>query len=130
MLLAPEITQILRQQLAAAHAPAVVVQVVVHQVGVIGVHAGVLAVLILRAVALVVLVEDIVVVDQRIGRVREELEQQLLDLRVVHPLHLSRIVDVCALGLEVRPGHAELVHAFGAVRRKARIVLADPPRIA
>jgi hypothetical protein len=26
--------------------------------------------------------------------------------------------------------HAELVHAFGAVRRKTRVVLADPPRIA
>jgi hypothetical protein len=79
VLLAPEITQVLRQQLAAAHPPAVVVQIVVHQVGVIGVHARVLAVLILRAVALIVLVEDIVVVDQRVGRVREELEQQFLD---------------------------------------------------
>ena len=50
----------------------------VHQVGVIGVHTRVVAVLVFGAVALVVLVEDVVVIDQRVGRIREELEQQLL----------------------------------------------------
>jgi hypothetical protein len=95
------------------HAPAVVVQVVVHQVGVIGVYTRVLAVLILCAVALVALVEDVVVIDQRIGRIREELEQQLFDLRMIDAFHLRRIVDVRALGLEMRQRHAEPVHAFG-----------------
>jgi hypothetical protein len=101
-----------------------------HEVGVIGVHTGVLAVLVFGAVALVVLVEDVVVVDQCVRRVREEIEQQLFDFGVIHPLHFRRIVDVCAFGLEMRQGQAELVHAFGAVRREARVVLADPPRIA
>jgi hypothetical protein len=35
-----------------------------------------------------------------------------------------------ALGLQVRQRQAEPVHAFGAVGREARIVLADAPRIA
>jgi hypothetical protein len=64
----------------------------VHQVGVIGVHPRVVAVLVFGAVAPVVLVEDVVVLDQRIGRIREELEQELLDLRVEHALHLRRTV--------------------------------------
>ena len=101
MLLAPEVAQVLCQQLAAAHAAAVVVQIVVHDVGVVGIDAG-FSVLVLRAVALIVLVEDVVVVHQRVGRVREEVEQELLDLRVVDALHLLRVVEVRALGVEVR----------------------------
>src|SRR5947208_3317914 len=77
VLRAPEVPQVFGEQLAAAHAAAIVVQVVVHQVGVIGVHTRVVAVLIFRPVALVVLVENVVVIDQRIGRIREELEEQL-----------------------------------------------------
>jgi hypothetical protein len=84
VLRAPEIPQVPGEQLAAAHAAAVVGQVVVHKVGVTGVHTRVLVVLVFRAVARVVLVEDVVVVDQRIGRIREELEEELLDLGVEH----------------------------------------------
>jgi len=73
VLRAPEVPQVPGEQLAAAHPTAVVVQVVVHKVGIIGVHTRVVAVLVFRAVARVVLVEYVVVVDQRIGRVREEL---------------------------------------------------------
>jgi hypothetical protein len=58
VLRAPELPQVFGEQLAAAHAAAVVVQVVVHKVGVIGVHTRVLAVLVFRAVARVVLVEE------------------------------------------------------------------------
>ena len=130
VLLATEVAQVLGEQLAAAHAAAVVVQVVVHEGGVTGVHTRVLVVLVFRAVARVVLVEDVVVVDQRIGRVREELEQELLDLGVEHALHLRRIVEVRALGLEVRQRDTEPVHAFGALGREARVVLADAPRVA
>ena len=101
-----------------------------HEVGVIGVHARVLVVLVFRAVARVVLVEDVVVVDQGVGRAREELEEELLDLGVEHALHLRRIVEVRARGLEVRQRDAEPVHAFGAVGREARVVLADAPRVA
>jgi hypothetical protein len=54
-----------------------------------------------RAIARVILVEDVVVVDQRIGRVREELEEELLDLRIVDVPYLGRVVDVRALRLEV-----------------------------
>jgi hypothetical protein len=43
----------------------------VHQVGVIGIYTRVVAVLVFGAVARVVLVENVVVIDQRIGRVRE-----------------------------------------------------------
>jgi hypothetical protein len=32
-----------------------------------------------------------------------------LKLRVVYPLYFSRIVDVCAFGLEIRQRHAEPV---------------------
>jgi hypothetical protein len=70
------------EQLAAAYAAAVVVQVVVHKGGVTGVHTRVLVVLVFRSVARVVLVEDVVVVDQCISRVPEELEAELLDLGV------------------------------------------------
>ena len=100
------------------------------EVGVSGVHAGVPGVLVFRAVALIVLVEDIVVIDQRVGRIREELQQQLLDFRVEHALHFRGVVEVPALRLEMRQRDAEPVHAFGASGREARIVFADPARIA
>ena len=89
MLFAPEVPQVLGQQLAAAHAAAVIVQVVMHQRGVAGVHAGVLVGLVFGAVARVVLVEDVVVVDEGVGRIWEKVQQQLLDLRVEHPLHFG-----------------------------------------
>ena len=77
VLLTPEVPQVLRKQLTAAHAAAVVVQVVVHDVGVEVVHARVLVVLILGAVTLVVLVEYVVVVHERIRRARSR--QSALD---------------------------------------------------
>ena len=73
VLLATEVPQVPGEQLTAAHAAAVVVQVVVHEAGITGIHTRVLVGLVFRAVARVILVEDVVVVDQRIGRVREEL---------------------------------------------------------
>ena len=130
MLRAPEVPQVPGEQLAAAHAAAVVVQVVVHDVGVVGVHARVLVVLVFRAVARIVLVEDVVVVDQCIGRAREELEKELLDLGIEHALDFRRVVEVRALGLEMRQRDAEPVHAFGTVGREARVILADAPRVA
>ena len=86
-----------------------------HNVGVLGIHAPVLAVLVLFAHARVVLVENVVVIVQCIGRAREEGEEKLLDLGVEHTLHLRRIVEVRARGLDVRQREAEPVHAFGAV---------------
>ena len=130
VLRAPEVPQVLGEQFAAAHAAAVVVQIVVNKGGVTGVHTRVLVVLVFRAVARVVLVEDVVVVDQSISRVREELEQELLDLGVEYALHLRRVVEVQALGLEVRQRDTEPVHAFGAVGREARVVVADAPSVA
>ena len=130
VLLAPEVAQVPGEQLAAAHAAAVVVQVVVHEVGVGGVHTRVLVVLVLRAVALVVLVKHVVVVHQRIGCVREKLQEELLHLRVEHALHLRRVVEVLALGLAVRQCDAKLVHALGAVGREAWVVLLHSSRVA
>ena len=62
MLLAAKIPQVLGEQLAAAYPAAVVVQVVMYEVGIVGVHAWVLVVLVFRAVAFVVLVKHIVIV--------------------------------------------------------------------
>jgi len=87
----------------------------VHNVGVVGVHTRALVVLVLSAVALVVLVKHVVVVHERIRRVREELQEELFHLRVEHALHLCRVVKVLALGLTVRQRNAKLVHALGAV---------------
>ena len=123
MLLAPEVPQVLRQQLAAAHAAAVVVQVIVHDVGIVGVDARVLLGLVLGAVALVVLVENVVVIHERIGRAREKVQQEPFYLRVVYAFHLRRVVEVPALGLAVRQRNAKLVHAFGAAGRETRVVL-------
>src|SRR5712672_1443092 len=66
VLLPTEVPQVLREQLAAAHAATVVVQIVVHEVGIVGVHTRVLVVLVLGAVALVVLIKHVVVVYERI----------------------------------------------------------------
>ena len=101
-----------------------------NDVGVIGVHAGIFLFLIFRAVALIVLVEDVMVVDQRIGRAREKVEKKLFDLRVVDPLHFLGIVEVGAFGFEMGERDAKPVHAFGTGGRKARIIFADAPRIA
>ena len=101
-----------------------------HDVGVPGVDARVLGLLVFRAVALVVLVEDVVVVDERVGRLREEVEQELLDLRVEHALHLRRVVEVRALRLEMGQRDAEPVHALGAADREAGVVLPDAPGVA
>ena len=101
-----------------------------HEVGVVGVHTGVLVVLVLRAVAIVVLVKHVVVVHERICRVREKLQKELLHLRVEHALHLRRVVEVLALGLAVRQRYAKLVHALGAVGRKTWVVLLHALRVA
>ena len=57
-------------------------------------------------------------------------KQEFLDLGVENALHLCRIVEVCAFGLEVRQRDTEPVHAFGAIGREARVVLADAPGVA
>src|SRR5208282_5700297 len=130
VLRAPEVAQVLREQLAASYAPAVVVQVVVHVVGVVGIYTRVLVVLILGAVAFVVLVKYVVVVHERIGGVRVKLQQELLHLRVEHALYLGRIVKIPASGLAVRQRHAKLVHALGAAGRETGVVLIHSSRIA
>ena len=89
-----------------------------HDVGVVGVHTRVFVVLVFCAVALVVLVKHVVVVHERIGRTGEEVEEEFLDLRVEHTLHLGRVVEVLALGLAVRQRDAKFVHALGARGRE------------
>lgn len=71
MLFAPKVAKIAREQFAAAHATPIIVQIVMHDVGVLGVHARVFGLLILAAVAGIVLVEDVVVIDQSVGRAGE-----------------------------------------------------------
>ena len=112
------------------HPAAVVVEVVVHEVDVLGVHSRIPGVLVLGAIALVVLVEHVVVVDERIGRVGEEVHEELLDLGVEDPLDFGRVVEVLALRFEVRQRDAEPVHALGAVGREPRVVLSDAARVA
>src|SRR5262249_40934173 len=115
---------------AAAHTTAVVVQVVVHDVGVIRIDAWILLVLIFRAVALVILVKHVVVVYQRVRRAGEKVQKELFDLRIVYALDLGRVVEVLALGFAVRERDAELVHALGAVWRKTGVVLLHASRVA
>ena len=107
MLFAPEIAQVLRQQLTAAHPAAVVVQIVMHKVGVFGIHARVFGVLVFGTVARVVLVKGIVVVDQRVRRPREEIQQQLFDFRIEHPFHFRRVVEIGAFGFQMRQRQAQ-----------------------
>ena len=102
VLLAPEVSKVLGQQFTAPHAAAVVIQIVVHDVGVVGVYTRVFVVLVFRTVALVVLVKYVVVVHERIRRLREKFQEELLHLRVVHALDFRRVVEVLALGLTVR----------------------------
>jgi len=94
-----------------------------------GVHTRVLVVLVFRAVARIVPVEDVVIVDQRIRAPGKELEEELLDLGVEHALHLRRIVEVRALGLEVRQETPSRSMHSGCWAR-GRVVLADAPRVA
>ena len=127
---APEVAQVLGQQLTAAHATAVVVQVVVDEVGVAAVDARVLVVLILGPVARVVLVEHIVVVDQGVGRAREEVQEELLDLDVEDALNFVRVVEVPAFRLQMRQCDPQLVHALRAVGREPGVVLLHAARVA
>ena len=61
-----------------------------------------LRILVFRSIAWVILIEDIVIVDERVCCIRKELEKKLLDLGVEHAFHLCRVIKIRALGLEVR----------------------------
>ena len=115
VLLTPEVAQVLGQELAAAQAAAVVVEVVVDDIGVEGVDPRVLIVLILPDRTRVFLVKHIVVIYEGIGCTGEEIEQELLNLRVEHALHLGCVVEILALRFAVGERDAELVHALGLV---------------
>ena len=97
VLLAAKIAQIPGQQFTATHATTVVVEVVVHDVGIEGVDPRVHIGLVFNDIPHIVLVEHIMVVDQRIGRAGEELEQQRLYFRVVHASNLFGVINVRAL---------------------------------
>ena len=101
VLLAAEITEVLREQLTTTNPATVVVQIVVNEVGVKGVYTWDLVVLVFCAVALVVLIKHVVVVHKRIRRVWEKLQEQFLHFRVEHALHLFCVIEVFALGLTV-----------------------------
>src|SRR5579871_420563 len=130
VLRAPEVAQVLREQLAAADAAAVIVQVVVNDVGVVGIHARIFVGLILGAVALVVLVKYVVVVHERIRRAGEKLQQKLLHFRVEYALNLGGIIEVLAPGLAVPQRNAKPVHARGAVGRETGVIFLHATRIA
>jgi hypothetical protein len=74
----------------------------VHDVGILGVHTRVLGVLVLCSVARVVLVENVVVVDECIGRAGEKFQDELLDFGVEYALDFRRILEVRAFGFEMR----------------------------
>jgi hypothetical protein len=121
MLGAAEVPQVPGQQFATGHAAAVVIEIVVHQVGIVRVDPRVLLVLVLGAVPGIVLVEDIVVIDQGVGRAGEEIEQQLLDLGIKDALHLRRGIEVGAFGVEMRQRDA----GRGDLGQSPRSVRAD-----
>ncbi len=77
MLFAAEVAPVHRQQPAATHTPAVVVQVVVYQVRIVRAYVRVLVDLIFRAVALMVLVEYVVVGHKCVAGAETEPELQL-----------------------------------------------------
>ena len=65
---AAEVAKILQQQFSAANSATIIVQVVMDQIGVIGIDARVFVVLVFSPVPGVVLIKHIMVVDQRLGR--------------------------------------------------------------
>ena len=100
-----------------------------NEIGVVGVYPRVLVVLIFGAIAFIVFVENIVVVDQRVRCARKELEQQFFHLGVEHSLYLMRVIKILALRFAMRERNAKLVHALCAIRRESRVVLLDAPCI-
>ena len=129
VLLASEVPKVLREQLTTAYPAAIIVQVIVHEVGVTGVYTWDLVVLVFLAVALVVLVKHIVVVHKRICRTREILQEEFLHLRVEHSLYLLRVIEVLTLGLTVCQRDPELIHALRTVWREAWLILLHSSRV-
>ena len=99
------------------------------QVRVAAIYARVLAVLIFSAIALVVFIEHIVVVDQSIGCAGEKVEQQLFHLCIEHTFHFFMVVEILALRLAMRERHSQFVHTLGGVRRQTWIIIFDPPGV-
>ena len=117
MLGAPEVPQVLRQQLAATHTARIVVEIVVDEVHIVRVDARVFGILILGRVTREIHVEDVVVEDQGIGGVGEEIQQQPLHLGIKHTFDFLVIVKVTACGFAVCQRNTQPVHAFRAVGR-------------
>ena len=92
-----EVAKIFQQQFSAANSATIIVQVVMDQIGVIGIDARVFVVLVFSPVPGVVLIKHIMVVDQRLGRPGKVIQQQLLHFWVKHALHFSMIVEVLTL---------------------------------
>ena len=84
-------------------------------------HELIVVVLILDHVTIVVLVEHVVVVRQRIGCTGKEIEYEFFYLRIKNALDLVGVVKVPALRFEMRDRQTKFVHTFRAERRKAGI---------
>ena len=65
-----------------------------NQVGIVGVYPRVFIFLVFSAVAFVIFVKDVMIVDQCIGRSRKKLQQQFLHFRIKHTLHFSCVIKV------------------------------------
>ena len=130
VLLASEVPQVLRQQLPASHAPGIVVEIVVHEIDISGVDSGVLRFLIFPDRAVVVPVEDVVIVDEGIGGTGKEIQEKLLDFRIEDTLHFRCVVEVGAGGVEVGQGDPQPVHALGRGHRQTRSGFLDLAGIA
>ena len=64
-----KVAEILGEQFATSHSATVIVQVIMDYVGVVDIHAGVFVGLILGAITLVILIENVMVVDEGVGSV-------------------------------------------------------------
>jgi hypothetical protein len=74
-LFATKVPEVSSQQFPTTHPPAVVIQIVVHQVGVVGVDAWVFGILIFGTIAFVIFVKDVVIEDEGVAGIREKCQQ-------------------------------------------------------
>ena len=74
MLFPTKVSQISCQQFTAAHPTAVVIQIVVHQIGVVGIDSGVFGVLVFCSITLVIFIKDVVIEDEGVAGIREKLQ--------------------------------------------------------
>ena len=63
LLLATKVPEVSSQQFPTTHPPAVVIQIVVHQIGLVGIDAWVFGILVFGTIAFVILIKNVVIED-------------------------------------------------------------------